>query len=247
MDSNESFVPVDGQVYLKCPNPKLALVKVIRIIAPRSHAPAIHPTAVISPEAVIHESVTVGPHAVLEACEVGEASTIASGVYVGHGTKIGRCVNIAPGVVIGADGFGYIDDLDGTRINTPHLGIVEIEDCVDIGANTCIDRGTLGSTIIKYGAKIDNLVHIAHNVEIGRHAMVIANTMIGGSTIIGDRAVVAPSATLRDAITVGAGAFVGIGALVVKSVPEGETWMGHPARFFRREQPSINSSPKVDR
>ncbi len=234
MSSDETEQPANGQSYLKCTNPKLSLVKVLRVLAPPVFKNTIHPTAVISPDANIHQSVSIGPYSVIESCEIGADTTIGSGVFIGHGTKIGRSVNIAAGVVIGADGFGYIEDVDGSRINTPHLGNVEIEDNVDIGANTCIDRGTLGCTRIKYGAKIDNLVHIAHNVEIGRCAMVIANTMIGGSTIVGDHAVLAPSATVRDAISVGSGAFVGLGALVTKPIPDGEIWAGHPAKLLRR-------------
>jgi UDP-3-O-[3-hydroxymyristoyl] glucosamine N-acyltransferase len=111
---------------------------------------------------------------------------------------------------------------------------VIIEDCVDIGANTCIDRGTLGNTVIRRGAKIDNLVHIAHNVVVGENTMVIANAMIGGSTEIGADSWVAPSATLRDAIQIGAASTVGLGAVVTKSVPDGEVWAGNPAKFLRR-------------
>jgi UDP-3-O-[3-hydroxymyristoyl] glucosamine N-acyltransferase len=112
----------------------------------------------------------------------------------------------------------------------PHVGGVEIEDDVEIGANTCIDRGSLGNTIVRRGAKIDNLVHIAHNVVVGRNAFVIANAMIGGSTILGDGSWTSPSATLRDGIRIGDGATVGLGAVVTKSIPDGAVWMGTPAR-----------------
>lgn len=233
MRLDEQFIPRAHQVFLKCPNPQLALVKVLKAVLPPAGPPEIHPTAVISPLAVIHETVAIGAKAVLEDCEIGEGTVIGSGVFIGRGTKIGRFVGIAPGVVIGADGFGYVDEVDGTRVNMPHVGHVEIEDHVDIGANTCIDRGTLGRTLIKEGAKIDNLVHVAHNVIVGKDAMVIANTMIGGGTVIGDRAWIAPSATLRDAIRIGRDSLVGLGALVTKSVPDGEIWAGHPAKLIR--------------
>jgi len=113
------------------------------------------------------------------------------------------------------------------------VGGVIIEDNVDIGANTCIDRGTLGHTYIKEGAKIDNLVHIAHNVIIGRNTTVIANAMIGGSTIIGDNVWIAPSSTLRDGITIGNSSTVGLAALVTKTIPENEVWAGFPAKLIR--------------
>jgi UDP-3-O-[3-hydroxymyristoyl] glucosamine N-acyltransferase len=232
MASDEDFEPRPHQVFLKCPNPKLTYVRLLRLLIPQAIRPGVHPTADVHPSASIHESASVGAYAVIEACEIGPGSVIGSNVFIGDGTKIGQHVNIAAGVVIGADGFGYVDDENGVRLRFPHLGHVEIEDYVDIGANTCIDRGTLGRTLIKVGAKIDNLVHIAHNVTVGRNAMIIASTMIGGSTVIGDGVWVAPGATVRDSIAIGAGATVGIGALVTKSVPDGEIWAGHPARPF---------------
>ncbi|MDX9907755.1 MAG: UDP-3-O-(3-hydroxymyristoyl)glucosamine N-acyltransferase, partial [Bacteroidales bacterium] len=112
----------------------------------------------------------------------------------------------------------------------PHIGGVIIEDDVEIGANTCIDRGTLGNTVIKKGAKVDNLVHVAHNVTIGNHAAIIANTMIGGSTVIEDYAWIAPSVSLMNGLSVGKGATAGLGAVVTKNIPDNETWAGNPAR-----------------
>ena len=109
-------------------------------------------------------------------------------------------------------------------------GRVIIEDDVEIGTNTSIDRGTLGNTLIKTGVKIDNLVHIAHNVTIGKHTMIIANSLIGGSTIIGDHCWIAPSATIRDAVNVGDNVTIGMGAVVTKDIPSGEIWAGSPAR-----------------
>jgi len=115
----------------------------------------------------------------------------------------------------------------------PHIGGVQIEDDVEIGANTCIDRGTLGNTRIRKGAKIDNLVHIAHNVDVGENTAIIANAMIAGSTKIGANTWIAPSACLRDAINIGKDATVGLAALVTKDIPDGELWAGFPARKIR--------------
>jgi UDP-3-O-[3-hydroxymyristoyl] glucosamine N-acyltransferase len=139
-------------------------------------------------------------------------------------------VIIHAGTVIGADGFGYERNDGGELEKFPHLGHVVLEDNVEVGSNTCIDRGTLGDTIIREGAKIDNLVHIAHNVVVGRHAVVIAHAMIGGSTRIGDYAWVAPCACVRDVVSIGDRAMIGLGAVVVRDVPDGATVMGIPAR-----------------
>jgi len=132
--------------------------------------------------------------------------------------------------VIGADGFGYQRNDKGEFEKFPHIGGVVIKDNVEIGSNTSIDRGALGNTIIEEGAKIDNLVHIAHNVKVGKHSAVIANSMIGGSTIIGDYSWVAPSVCMRDQISTGNNVTIGLGAVVLKSIPEGETWTGSPAK-----------------
>lgn len=144
--------------------------------------------------------------------------------------SIGQRVKIGPGARIGFDGFGYEKNEDGAWEQFPHRGKVIIGDDVDIDANTCIDRGTLGDTIIGEGTKIDNLVHIAHNVRIGKNCMIIALTCIGGGVIIEDGAYVGIGASVRNQITIGEKAFIGMGATVVKDVESGITVIGNPAR-----------------
>ena len=154
--------------------------------------------------------------------------TPASHVY-SH-VRIGRRVTIHAGTILGADGFGYEREPGGELTKFPHLGGVVIEDEVEIGANTCIDRGTLADTFVGRGARIDNLVHLAHNTRVGEHAAVIAHAMVGGSTQIGARAWIAPSACLRDRIRIGDDAVVGLGSVVTRGVPDGATVFGNPAR-----------------
>lgn len=236
MHRDEKYVPKTGQVFIKVDDPKLFYVKVLTRLLRSGEKAGIHPTSVIDPGAVIHPTVQIGPFCVVEKCEIGEGTVIESHCRIGWGTTIGSHVKIASGVVIGSDGYGYVDDVDGSRIKFPHIGGVLIGNHVDIGANTCIDRGTLGNTIIKDGAKIDNLVHVAHNVIIGKNAAVIANAMIGGSTEIGDGAWIAPSATLRNGISIGASSTVGLAALVTKSVPDNEVWAGFPAKPLPKKE-----------
>jgi UDP-3-O-[3-hydroxymyristoyl] glucosamine N-acyltransferase len=161
---------------------------------------------------------------------VGDRTTIHAGVHIHGPARIGADVTIQAGTVIGASGYGYERAEDGTLEPFPQIGGVEIGDGVEIGANVCIDRAALGTTRIGARTRIDNLVHIAHNVQIGADCAVIANAMLGGSTQVGDRAWIAPSATIREQRRIGEDATVGLGAVVLASVPPGATVVGNPAR-----------------
>jgi UDP-3-O-[3-hydroxymyristoyl] glucosamine N-acyltransferase len=166
---------------------------------------------------------------------IGILSTVSVRALYGqgnviHNSTIGDDVIIGHNCTIGGPGFGHVLEHDGTRWRVPHIGRVVIEDDVQIGSNTCIDRGCLGDTIIRKGARIDNLVHIAHNVEIGENACIVAGAVICGSVKIGRDAWIAANATVRNGVTVGAGAVVGLMANVVKDVAPGATVIGNPAR-----------------
>lgn len=165
-----------------------------------------------------------------EDVEIGEGTKIYSNVSIYKGVKIGKNCTVHAGTVIGADGFGYEQDVDGAWFKIAHLGGVIIGDNVEIGANSCIDRGTLGDTIIESGVKIDNLVHIAHNVLIKKNAMIIANSMIAGSVVIGEGAWIAPSSSIREGKKIGTKALVGLGSVVVKDVESEKIVMGNPAK-----------------
>ncbi len=195
----------------------------------------IHPTAIIHPEAIISEKIFVGPNTVIGKCVIGDETIIYGNCYIFDNTTIGKNVTIMPNTTIGGTGYGYEKNEENEFELFPHIGGVQIENNVDIGANTCIDRGTLGNTIIGSGSKIDNLVHIAHNVAIGKNCAIIAHSMIGGSTIINDNSWVAPSSCLRDGISIGKNSIVGLGAVVVKTIPENETWIGNPAKKIERK------------
>lgn len=142
--------------------------------------------------------------------------------------EIGAGCNVHTTAALGGEGFGY--EWDGRRwLPFPHVGLVKIGQDVVIGAHTCIDRGALGDTIIGDGARIDNLVHIAHNVNVGAHAVIVAHALICGSVTIGERAWIGGGAIIKEGVTIGAGAIIGLGAVVTKDVPPGETWIGMPA------------------
>ena len=214
------------------PNARLAFVRAVAHFFPPPLPPAgVHPTAVVADTATLGRDVRIGPGCTLgEDVVVGDNVVLHPGVHVLRGVRIGRGVVVHAGTVIGADGYGFERDERGALVRFPHVGGVVIEDGVEIGANACIDRGALDNTVIERGARVDNLVHVAHNVRIGRDAAVIANAMLGGSSRVGARAWIAPSAVLRDGVTIGDDALVGLGAVVTKDVEPGAVVMGNPAR-----------------
>lgn len=237
---------------------RLALVSLSREL--RRHGPSepgIHSTAVVHESASVAASAHVAAGAVIAAgASVGEQSVIGpgstigersvigrecrldAGVHVLHDVYVGDRVILQSGCVLGAEGFGFVSsDQGATRIS--HLGTVNVADDVEIGANTSVDRGTLGATVIGARTKIDNLVQVAHNVQIGTDCLIAGQSAIGGSTVIGNRVTLAGNAALSDHIEIGDGATIGGLSGVSKDVPAGETWFGTPAmpyRAFARRQ-----------
>lgn len=216
--------------FIMVENPKLVFLRIVSNLLVEKIEFGIHSTAFIHPEAKLAKGVYIGPFVYIGRCEIGENTIIHGHCHLYDGITIGKNVTIHSGTVIGADGFGYERNEAGELEKFPHLGGVIIEDNVEIGANTCIDRGSLGNTHLKTGAKIDNLVHIAHNVVVGKHSIVIALAMIGGSTKIGDYSWVSPSAALLNGLVLGDKTTIGMGAVLTKDVPDGETWAGSPAK-----------------
>jgi UDP-3-O-[3-hydroxymyristoyl] glucosamine N-acyltransferase len=191
----------------------------------------------ISPDATIGARVRFAAGVV-----IGSDVSIADDVSIGPNTciantSIARGVSIGANCSIGLPGFGYARNQAGELERFPHLGRVRIHERVEIGSNTCIDRGSIGDTIIGEGSKIDNLVHVAHNVVLGRNVVLIANSMIGGSTTIGDDAWVAPAVSVMDQIAVGNRSVLGLGAVVLKDVAEDAVMVGNPARKLEPRDP----------
>ncbi len=208
--------------------------------------PVLHATAVIDSSARLGEGVTVGPHVVIEAgveigrrCRLGAGSVIGRGSVLGDDVKVGTCVTVShaiigsrvtlyPGVRIGQDGFGFAPTASGV-VKVPQLGRVLIEDDVEIGANTTIDRGAGPDTVIGAGTMIDNLVQIGHNVQIGRGCILVSQVGISGSTKLGDHVMIGGQGGLIGHLVIGSGARIAAQSGVMRDVPPGVTVSGAPA------------------
>jgi len=247
------FVPADfaepiPAAKIRVSNPTKAFEQVVLKFAPKpiTFAPGIHPTAVIDPSAQLGQRVSIQPHAVIEArARIGDDTIIGAGGYIGHETTIGSSCLIYPrvtirersrigsrviihsGAVIGADGFGF-EMVDGQQQKIQQFGFVQIDDDVEIGANTTIDRARFGRTWIQEGAKIDNLVQVAHNVVIGKNTVIAAQTGIAGSVQIGQRVLIGGQAGIIGHIEIGDNAAIGAQSGISKNI-SGGAWWASPA------------------
>lgn len=179
----------------------------------------------------IDPSVTLGVNCYIEEnVTIDKGCRIDNNVSILNGTKIGKNVTIKSGSVIGGDGFGYLQIQSSSPIKFPHLSNVVIDDDVEIGSNTCIDRGALEATVIGKGVKIDNLVHVAHGVTIGESSLIIAGAVICGSASIGKRCWIAPNSSIKEGVIVGDESIVGLGSVVLRNVPPRTIVAGNPAK-----------------
>jgi UDP-3-O-[3-hydroxymyristoyl] glucosamine N-acyltransferase len=233
------------------PDPLRAFLEVaVRYHPPVESSPGVHPTAVLGPGVELGAAVAIGAHAVLEAgVRVGDRSVVGPLVWLGRNARLGadcrlypgalvreECVLgdrviLQPGAVIGADGFGFRTE-GGVHRKVPQLGRVVIEDDVEIGACSTIDRATFGETRIGRGTKFDNLVHIGHNVRIGEHSLIIAQVGVGGSTTLGHHVVLAGQVGIVGHLEIGDGVQIGAGSGVMSSIPAGSRMWGSPAMSF---------------
>jgi UDP-3-O-[3-hydroxymyristoyl] glucosamine N-acyltransferase len=244
-------ISLPGKTILRDKQPKVAFAKAAALILERAPiARGIHPTAIIAPLARVSASAGIGPFAVIgedahigDGTQIGAHCVIGAGSWIGEqcrvhprvtlyaGVRIGHRVEIHSGAVIGADGFGYAQG-DGRYWKFPQAGIVEIADDVEIGANTTIDRGSLDDTRIGEGVKLDNLVHIAHNCQIGAHTVMAAQAGLSGSCEFGAHVVVGGQAGFGEQCYLEDGAVIGgqAGVLGGKTIRAGQTVWGTPAR-----------------
>jgi UDP-3-O-[3-hydroxymyristoyl] glucosamine N-acyltransferase len=244
-------LPLAGKTLLRVKNPRLAFAKAMELMLPaESIAQGIHPSALIAPTAKLAANVAVGPYAVIEdGVEIGAGAQIGAHSFIGRGAKLGPACRIYPrvtvyssvrlganvvvhsGAVIGSDGFGFVPTENGL-VKFPQRGAVEIGDDVEIGANTTIDRAALDATRISRGVKIDNLVQIAHNNDIGEHTVIAAQAGVAGSTTIGKNVIIGGQVGISDHCRIGDGAILvsQSGVAAGKVIRPGMMMFGSPVR-----------------
>ena len=244
---------------IRVKNPSLAFVRIVESFSPPplTFYKGIHPTAVLGADVTVGKKVSIQAYSVIQdGAAVGDGTVIYPGVYIGHNSSVGRNCLIYPqvvirervtvgdnviihsGAVIGSDGFGYAT-VEGVHHKIPQIGVFVIEDDVEIGANTTVDRARFDKTVIRKGAKIDNLVQIAHNVEVGPNSIIIAQTAIAGSTVIGANVVIAGQSGVDGHLKVGDFSIIAARAGVTKNVPPSSMISGFPAQPHKRELDTI--------
>lgn len=230
---DEEIKPVQGKVLIVVKHPKMALAKVGNQFFVEKPEIGIHPTAIIHNEARIGNDVSIGAYCVIGRATIGDGCIIDSQVRIYDDVVIGQHCSIKAGAVIGGAGFGFERDENGNKFRFPQIGSVRIGDDVEIGSQTCIDRGALSDTIIGNHTKINNLCHIAHNNRIGRNVTITGCVNLSGGNIIEDNVWVAPNASLVGYVHIGENATIGMGAVVVKDIPANEVWVGNPAKKLK--------------
>ncbi len=245
---------VGAAAVIRVEEPERAFASAVRLLAPEPEPePGVHPASRVSGEADLGEAVSVGPFAVVEAgarigrgTRIGEHALVESGAEigaecrVGHGCTVHGCASLGdrvvlrPGVRVGAEGYGYVEGEDGLPTRMPHVGGCVVGDDVEIGANSTVDRGSLEDTVIGDRTKIDNLVHVAHNVRVGQGCMIVAQVGIAGSARVGDGVEMGGQAGISGHREIGDGARIAAQAGVIGDVPAGEEYSGYPARPHRK-------------
>jgi UDP-3-O-[3-hydroxymyristoyl] glucosamine N-acyltransferase len=251
--ASAAFVPADFEervleAQIRVANPTKAFEGVVLRLAPApiTFRPGVHPSAIVEPSVKLGEHVSIQPYAVIESgAAIGDNTVIGAGSYIGHETSIGPNCMIYPrvtirersrigarvvihsGVVIGADGFGF-EAGQQQHSKVPQIGIVQIDDDVEIGANTTIDRARFGRTWIQQGVKIDNLVQIAHNVVVGKNSIIVAQSGVAGSTRIGERVIMGGQVGIVGHLEIGDGTMIGAQSGVARNL-KGGAWWASPA------------------
>ncbi len=265
----EDFPDTPGKNLLRVAEPRTAFVQIMKLFYDEpDHPEGVHPSAVVADDAILAQGVSIGACAVVCAsARIGRGTIVESGVHIGRGAEIGEDCRIGPNAalmhgvrlgnrvtvhgcaVIGGDGFGYVWAGDH-HLKIPQMGTVQIDDDVEIGCNSCIDRATLSVTRVRRGTKIDNQVQVGHNSDVGEDVIIVGQAGLSGNVTVGNRAMIGGKAGVADHLTVAEGARIGGATAVSKDVGAGETVWGFPSRPHTRvlrEMASLTRLPRLVR
>ncbi len=244
------FQAAAGQTMIRDSVPRRAFAQALALLYPDTAKPNIHPSTVMGKGSTLGEGCSVGPGCVIgDSVTIGASSRLHANVTIYDRVRIGKRAILHSGCVIGADGFGFALDENKHYVKFPQVGEVEIGDDVEIGANTCIDRGALGVTRIGDGTKLDNMVHIGHNCDIGRHVVIAAQTGLSGGVVVGDYAVIGGQVGIGDKARIESGAVLGSGCGILPSkiVHAGQPVWGTPARPLKQYLAQLASQARQAR
>jgi UDP-3-O-[3-hydroxymyristoyl] glucosamine N-acyltransferase len=264
LDDTEAAIPS-----LRAPHPYVAFVAAVELLHPPApRRPGRHQTAVVAASAEIGDGAAIGPHVVIgervrigrnavlhpgavvyDDVVIGDGFTAHAGAVVRERVRIGDRVTLHAGAAIGTDGFGYLPLPDGNR-KIPQIGTVVLEDDVEVGANTTVDRAALGATVVGRGTKLDNLVMVGHGSRLGAHCLLAGQVGLAGGTVVGDRVLMGGQAGASGHLSIGAGARIGAQAGMHQDIPAGAEYSGYPAmeaKVWRRVTVSIPRLPEVFR
>lgn len=263
-----THTPPPGCAVLHVENPYLAFAQAVEIFVPLARpAPGVHPTAIIGPDVTLGDAVSIGPFVVVgrgasigarsiveahatigDGARLGDDCWVRTHVAIRHGVSVGHRVILQDGVVLGSEGYGFVRLKDGTHYKIPQQGRLVVEDDVELGANTAVDRPAVGETRIGAGTKVDNLVQIAHGVSIGKRVLLASQVGISGSSTIEDDVVLAGQVGVAGHLTIGKGSVLGAQSGVPNDVPAGVFWTGYPsidARNWRRSSILFKQLPEL--
>ena len=229
-DFQTDHLSAKGKTFIVVKDAKAEYFRILRKFTNKNVEWGIHPTAVVHPDATVHSESYIGPFSYVGKATIGKGTVLHGHCHIYDNSIIGCNVVLHAHVVVGSDGFGFLWNENNEVEKVIHVGSVVIEDDVEVFAFTNIDRGTLGTTRIGKGSKLDHCIHVSHNSTIGKNSIITAGVVFCGGSSAGDNSWIGVNSIIKEKVAVGSNVVVGLGSVITKNIPNGETWLGSPGR-----------------